>query len=103
MPCPMRSCAVIDFYTLIIYHIIQREYLNNIVSDNIDAGYNVQSFDSKVDTKKLDSALYMGKVGHYYGVVSISDVDFIDKQRNDIYGKNYNVRCIFKHVLLVIQ
>ena len=88
MPCPMRSCAVIDFYTPTIYHIIQREYLNNIVSNDVDASYNVQSFDSKVDTKKPDSALCNGKVGHYYGVVSISVVDFIDKQRNDIYEKN---------------
>ena len=54
-----------------------------MVSDDVDVGYKVIFFDSKVVTKKPDSSLCMGKVSHYYDVVSISVIDFIDKQRND--------------------
>ena len=63
-------------------HIIQREHRNNVVSDDVDAGYKVKLFDSKVVRKKLNSILCMDKVTHYCDVGSISVVDFIDKQRN---------------------
>ena len=83
MPYSTRSCAVIDFYPPIIYHVIQREGCNNMLSDDVDAGSKVKFFDSKVDTKKPDSALCMGKVSNYYDIFSISVVLFIDEQRND--------------------
>ena len=95
MPYPTRWCAIIDFYTSIICHVIQREYRNNTVSDDIDTGCNVKFSDSKVDTKKSDSSLCMGKVSHYYYVVSISVVDFIDKQRIDIYLIFFSVLIVY--------
>ena len=70
MPYSTRSCAVTDFYTQIICHVIRREYCNNMVSDDVDTSSKVKCFDSKVDTKQLDSALCMGKVRQYYNVVS---------------------------------
>ena len=54
-----------------------------MVSDDVDAGYKVTFFDSKVVTKKPDLSLCMGKVSHDYDIVSISVVESIDKQRND--------------------
>ena len=83
MPYSTKSCAVIGFYTPIIYHVIQRKCRDNMLSDDVDAGSKVKFFDSKVDTKKPDSALYMGKVSHYYDIFSISVVLFIDEQRNN--------------------
>ena len=68
MPYPTRSYAVTDFFIPIVWHVIQREYRNNMVSDNVDAGYKVKFVDSKAFTENLDSILCMDKVGHYYDV-----------------------------------
>ena len=83
MSYPTRSCAVIEFYTSVFCHIIQREYRNNIIAVDVDAGSRVKSFDSKVVTKKPESSLYLGKVNYYFDVVSIIVVEFIDKHRNE--------------------
>ena len=83
MPYPTRSCAIIEFYISVVCHVIQREYRNNMISDDVDAGYRVSFFDSKVVTKKPESSLCLGKVNHYFDVVSISVVEFIDKHRNE--------------------
>ena len=40
-------------------------------------------FETEVVTKKSESSLCLGKVNHYFDVVSISVVEFIDKHRND--------------------
>ena len=49
----------------------------------------------------------MGKVSHYYDVVSISVVEFIDKQRNDndplifsikLFGKDGNEMKLYKQL-----
>ena len=49
----------------------------------------------------------MGKASHYYDVVSISAVEFIDKQRNDndtmilsikLFGKDDNGIKLFKQL-----
>ena len=56
-------------------------------------------FDSKVVIKKPESSLCLGKVNHYFDVVSISVVEFIDKHRNEkdiltfsikLFGKDSN-------------
>ena len=108
----MRSCAVIDFYTPIICHVIQRGYRYNMVSDDIDTSCEVNFFDSKVDTKKPDPALYMGKFSHYYDVVSINVVEFIDKQRNDndtmifsikLFGKDDNDIKLYKQLTTIVH
>ena len=100
MPYSTRSCAVIDFYTPIIHHVIQRECRNNMLSDDVDAGSKVNFFDSKVDTKKPDSALCMGKVSHYYDIFSISVVLFIeyDDTFNIFFGKDDNDVKLFKQL-----
>ena len=61
MPYSTKSYAVIDFLTPIVCHIIQREYRNNMVSNDVDAGQEVKFIDSKVVTKKSDSTLCMGR------------------------------------------
>ena len=58
----MRSCAVIDFYTLIICYIIQWKHHNNMVFDDIDVDSNVKFYYSKVCTNNPDSTLCMGKI-----------------------------------------
>ena len=64
-------------------------------------------FDFKVDTKKFDSVLCIGKVSHYNAVVSISVIDFIYKQRNDddtmifsikLFGSDDNGVKLFKQL-----
>ena len=78
-----------------------------MISDDVDTGYKVKCFDVKVHSKKLDSALCMGKASHYYDVVSISAVEFINKQRNDndtmifsikLFGKDDNGSKLFKQL-----
>ena len=54
-----------------------------MVSNDVDAGHEVKFIDSKVVTKKSDSTLCMDSFFCYYDEVSISVVEFIDKQRND--------------------
>ena len=39
MPYTTRLCAVFDIFTPIVYHVIQRELLYNMVSDDVAAGY----------------------------------------------------------------
>ena len=82
MSYPTRSCAVIEFYISVVRHVIQQEYQNNMISVDVDAGYRVNFFDFKVVTKTPESTLCLGKVNHYFDVVSISVVEFIDKHRN---------------------
>ena len=83
MPYPTRSCAVIDFYTSVVCHVIQREYRNNMVKNVVDGGSRVKFFDTEVVIKKPESSLCLGEVNHYFDVVSISVVEFIDKHCND--------------------
>ena len=112
MPYPTRSCAVINFYTSVIYYVIQREYRNNMVSVDVDVGCRVKFFDSKVVTKKPEPSLCMEKVSHYYDAVSISVVVFIDKQRNDndslifsskLFGKDGNDMKLYKQLTTILS
>ena len=66
---------------------------------DVDAGSRVNFFGTKVVTKKPESSLCLGKVNHYFDVVSISVVEFIDKHRNEndplifsikLFGKDGN-------------
>ena len=63
-----------------------------MVSDAFDAGSRVKFYDSKVCTKKPDPAFYMKKFSHYYDVVSISVVEFIDKQPNDNKMMKFSIK-----------
>ena len=58
---------------------MQWKYRNNMVSDDVDAGSNVNFFYFKMCTKNLNSVSCVGGVSHHYDVVSISVVEFIDK------------------------
>ena len=58
-----------------------------MVSDDVDTGSKVKFYDSKVCTKKSDSVLCMRKDSDYCDVVSISVLEFIEKQRNTIMMK----------------
>lgn len=71
-----------------------------MISDDIDVSYKVKCFDAKVHSKKLDSALCMGKASHYYDVVSIRDVEFIDKQRNDNDTMIFSINCLGKMIMV---
>ena len=96
MPYPTRSCAVIDFYTSVVCHVIQREYRNNMIKIDVDAGSREIFFDTKVVTKKPESSLCLGKVNHYFDVVSISVVEFIDKHRNDNQPLVFSIKLVGK-------
>ena len=111
MPYPTRSCADIDIYTSVVCHVIQREYRNNMISVDVNADCRVRLFDSKVVTKKPQSSKYMGKVSHYYDVVSIIIIEFIDEQRNDngplifsikLFGKDGNDMKLYKQLTTVL-
>ena len=111
IPYPMCSWAVIDFYTPIICYVIQREYRNDMVSDDVDAGFKITWSDSKVRTTKPESVLCMVTVGHYYDVLSISSVEFIDKQCIDnetmilsikLFEKDDNDVKLFKEVTTIV-
>ena len=105
------SCAIIDFYTSIICHVLQREYHDNMDYNDVDAGCRVKFFDSKVVTKKPESSLRLGNVSHYYDVVSISVVKFIDKQCNNndslifsikLFGKDGNDLKLYKQLTTIV-
>ena len=61
---------------------IQREYQKYMIAVDVNAGSRVKFVDTKVVTKNPESLLCLGKVNHYFYVVSISVVEFIDKHRN---------------------
>ena len=63
-----------------------------MVSDDFDAGSKVNFFYFKISTKNLNSALYIGKLSHHYDVVSISVVEFIDKQPNDNKMMKFSIK-----------
>ena len=99
MPFVKSSCAVIDFFTPIVYHIIQREYRYNMVSVDVGVVCKVKFFDLKIVTKIPDSTIFSGEINHYYDVVSISIVEVKEKQSDDnnsiifsikLFGKNIN-------------
>ena len=83
MPYVTRSCDVIDFFNPIVCPVIQRKYHYNMVSVDVASGYKVKFFDSKVVTKIPDSTICLGKINHYYDVVSISIAEVIENQSND--------------------
>ena len=64
MPYATRSCAIIDFYTPIVFHVIQREYCYNMVSIDVGVVCKVKFFDSKVVTKIPDSTICLGEINH---------------------------------------
>ena len=111
MPYPTRSYAVIEFYTSVVCHVIQREYRNNMIKIDVDAGSRVKFVDTKVVTKKPESSLCLRKVNHYFDVVSISVVEFIDKHRNDnqplafsikLFGKDGNDMKLYKQLTTIV-
>ena len=83
MTSPTRSYTVIDFYTPIVCHVIQLEYRTNMVFDDVDANCTVKFFNLQSCDKEIWFRIMYGEVRPYYDVVSISVVEFIDKQRND--------------------
>ena len=112
MPYPTRSCAVIEFYTLVVFHVIQQEYQNNMILVDVDAGYRDNFFDSKVVTKTPESTICLGKVNNYFDVVSISIVEFIDKHRNEndalsflikLFGKDGNDMKLYKQLTTIVS
>ena len=112
MPYPTRSCIVIKFYTLVVRHVIQQEYRYNMISVDLDAGYRVNFFDSKVVTITPESTICLGKVNHYFDVVSISVVEFIDKHRNEndsliflikVFGKDGNDMKLYKQLTTIVS
>ena len=111
MPYPTRSCAVIDFYTSVVCHVIQREYRNNMVKNDVDGGSRVKFFDTEVVIKKPESSLCLGKAYHYFDVVSISVVEFKDKHCNDdqplvfsikVFGKDGNDVKLYKQLTTIV-
>ena len=76
-----------------------------MITVDVDAGSRLKFFESKVVTKKSESSLCLGKVNHYFDVVSISVVEFIDKYRNEndlltfsikLFGKDGNDMKLYK-------
>ena len=64
-----------------------------MIAVDVDAGSRVKFFDTKVVTKKPESSLCLGKVNHYFDVVSISVVEFIDKHRNENDSLIFQLNC----------
>ena len=111
MPYPTRSCAVIEFYASVVCHVIQREYRNNMIAVDVDAGHRVKFFDSKVVITKHKSSLYLGKVNHFYDVVSISVVKLTDNYFNEndpmifsikLFGKDGNDVKLYKQLTTIV-
>ena len=82
-----------------------------MISVDVNTDCRVKLFDSKVVTKKPQSLKCMGKVSHYYDVVSIIIIEFIDKQRNDngslifsikLFGKDGNDMKLYKQLTTVL-
>ena len=82
-----------------------------MIKNDVDTGSRVNFFDSKVVTKKPESSLCLGKVNHYFDVVSISVVEFIDKHRNDnhalvfsikLFGKDNNDMKLYKQLTTIV-
>ena len=68
-------------------------------------------YDTKVVTKKPESSLCLGKVNHYFDVVLISVVEFIEKHRNDnqtlvfsikLFGKDGNDMKLYKQLTTIV-
>ena len=82
-----------------------------MITVDVDAGSRVKFFDSKVVTKKPESSLCLGKVNHYFVVVSISVIEFIDKHRNEndplifsikLFGKDGNDMKLYKQLTTIV-
>ena len=74
MPYATRFFAVIDFFTLIVWHMIQREYRYNMVSVDVGVVRKVKCIDSKKCYKDTRFKLWC---------FSISIVEVKEKQSND--------------------
>ena len=111
MPYATRSCAVVDFFTPIVCHVIQREFRYNMASVDVGVECRVKFFDSKVVTKSPDSTICLGETYHYYDVVSISIVELKDKQSSDnesiflsikIFGKCLNEMKLYNKLTMIV-
>ena len=111
MPYATRSCAVIDFFTPIVCHVIQREFRYNMVSVDVGVVCKVKFFDPKVVTKSPDSTICLRETYHYYDVVSISIVELKDKQSSDnesiflsikIFGKCLNEMKLYNKLTMIV-
>ena len=94
MPYATRSCAVIDFFTPIVRHVIQREFRYNMVSVDVGVVCKVKFFDPKVVTKSPGSTIFLGETYHYYDFVSISIVELKDKQSSDNESIFYRLKYL---------
>ena len=83
-----------------------------MIAVDVDAGSRFKFFDTKVFTKKTESSLCLGKVNHYFDVVSISVVEFIDKHRNEndplifsikLFGKDGNDMKLYKQLTTIVS
>ena len=68
------------------------------IAVDVDTGSRVNFFDSKVVTKKPESSLCLGKVNHYFDVISISVVEFIDKHRNENDQLIFSIKLFDKDI-----
>ena len=59
---PMRSYAVINFHYPVICHLIQWEYSNDMVSDDVDSVSKVRFVDTQVCKKHSVELLCMGEL-----------------------------------------
>jgi len=83
-----------------------------MIKNDVDGGSRVKFFDTKVVIKKTESSLCLGKVNHYFDVVSISVVEFKDKHRNDnqplvfsikLFGKDGNDVKLYKQLTTIVS
>ena len=82
-----------------------------MIKNDVDGGSRVKFFDTEVVIKKPESSLCLGKVNHYFDVVSISVVEFIDKHRNEndpwifsikLFGKDDNDMKLNKQLTTIV-
>ena len=82
-----------------------------MIAVDVDTGSRVNCFDSKVVIKKPESSLCLGKVNHYFDIVSVSVVEFIDKHRNEndplifsikLFGKDGNDMKLYKQLTTIV-
>ena len=98
MPYTTRSCPVIDFFTPIVCHVIQRECRYNMVYVDVGVVCKINFFDSKVVTKILDSTTCLGGINHYYDDISIIIVEVKEKQYNDNHSMIFSIKLFRKNI-----
>jgi len=82
-----------------------------MIAIDVEGGSRVKFLDTEHVTRTPESSSYLGKVNHYFDVVSISGVEFIDKHRNDnhplifsikLFGKDGNNMKLYKQLTTIV-